>query len=571
MQVTQRLTLAICLLSATLWGRELSAQGPPPGLYPPSGQARASMAPYPGNSMFDFEYDRHYHQDGLWHRIASNRGRRPLFNIDYLSSWTRKPKGYVGDSNALTYKDLILPILGQDPYDLGEGSGGGGGNNQQQSVVDQFRGVPAAGIPGFNYYDPVSLQGVMDSPSGSGIRLQMGYFDPDESGMIIEGFGQSADESFDARDSLGSGRGDQKDTLLLLLSPPDFLLNEIGTAGSQFGQQSGGNNDDTATPQDFILQNNLLNLRGLPLDDGSAFGVSSPYDLEFRLTSKSRTYGASVSFILAPTYRRRKFMIRPTVGVRYMRIQESMHFLGQDSGLSYDNLEDLDEPFNGDVKLHSPPNNFDEDRDGITDNAALVEQGGNQGGGGGGGNNDEYRFILYNDPTMYPMTSTLNNLSRTDLIGPEVGLRYDLGGAKFRLWGQTKVAVAANTERLRMSGNNIGMVTRQNNFLQPTPEDPQPNRFSDRDRHTHVSPIIEQSFFAEAPLFAKIPILRRSRILSEANFRFGYTFLFVGQVARPYGSVNWAGNPSEGLFPSIDTTRSSFWTSNFSYSISWSY
>ena len=578
MQVSRPLTLGICLLALALLGLESMAQGPPPGLprgmAPPPGAAPASMRPYPANSMYDFEYDKHYIRDGMWNRISSNRGRQMFFNIDILSARTRKPTGFIGDSGALSYKELALPILEEDPYDLG----GGGGGNQQQNIVDQFRGVPAAGIPGFNYYDSVQIQNALGSPTGTGLRLQMGYFDPDDSGMVFEGFGQSMSETFDARDTLGSGRGEQKDTLLLLLSPPDFLLNEIGTAGSQFGQTGGGGgggggggNTTTATAQDFILQNNLLNLRGLPLDDGTTFGVTSPYDLEFRLTSKSRTYGMSVNWILAPSFRTKKFMVRPMVGIRYLRLNESFHFYGQDSGLSYDNLEDVDEPFNGDIKLHSPPNNFDEDGDGIVDNAALVEEGGTGGGGGGGGNTDEYRFIIYNDPAMYPMTATLNHVLRSSLIGPEIGLRYDLGGAKFKLWGQTKFALAANSEKLRLNGNNIGMVTRQTDFLVPTPDNPQPNRFNDRDQHTHVSEIIEQSFFAEAPVFAKIPILRRSRLLSEANFRFGYTLLFVGHVARPYGSINWQGNPSAGLFPTIDVARSSFWTENFSFSLNWTY
>ena len=564
MRMSRRLTLAICLLALAVTGNEVTAQGPPP-----QGMAPASMAPYPANSMYEFEYDKHYIRDGMWNRTASNRGRRTVFNIDLLTARTRKPTGFIGHKGALSYKDLVLPILEQDPYDLGD-SGGGGGGSQEQSVIDQFRGVPQAGIPGFNYYDAVQIQNAIESPTGMGLRMQWGYFDPDDSGLIVEGFGQSTDENFDARDTLGRGRGGQKSTLLMLLSPPDFLLNDIGNAGSEFGQ-TGGDSDDETTGQDFILQNNLLNLRGLPLDDGTSFGVTAPYDLEFRLTSKSRTYGMSISWILAPAFRGRKFLVRPTVGVRYLRLQESFGFYGQDSGLSYDNLEDLDEPFNGDIKLHSPPNNFDEDQDGIIDNAALVEEGGSGGGGGGGGNTDEFRFIHYNDPTMYPMTSTLSNVSRSDLIGPEIGLRYDLGGEKFKLWGQTKFALTANNERLNLRGNNIGMVTRQPDFLVSTPGDPQPNRFSDRDRHTHVSEVIEQSFFAEAPIFAKLPYLRRSRLLSDANFRFGYTMLFVGHVARPYGSINWAGNPSEGLFPTIDVNRSSFWTQNFSFSLNWTY
>ena len=567
MRVSHRLTLAACLAVMVFMGRDGVAQGPygPPRGGSGFGAAAsppASMVPYPANSMYDFQYDKHFHKDGLWHRLSTNRGRRFIFNLDLLISETRRPRGFVGQKGAQSYKDLVLPILEEDPYDLGDsGGGGGGGGNQQQSVVDQFRGLPEEGIPGFNLYDPVMLQDTMNHPNGLGVRIQAGYFDPDDSGLVFEAFGHSLEEHYDARDDLGVGRGQQKDLLLQLLSPPDYLSN--------LDQNTPEGADQVA---DEILQNNLLNLRGLPLDDGSNAGVSSPFDLEFQLTAKSRTYGTSVTWVLSPAYQTRNFMIRPMFGVRYLRLSESFRFYGQDSGLSYDNLEDLDDPFNGDIKLHSPPDKLDNDRDGIVDSAARVEEASTQGGGGGGGNqDDEFRFILYNDMTMYPMNSYLNNVARSDLIGPEVGLRYDLGGEKFKLWGQTKFGVLANKERMVMDGDNIGMTTRQTNFNTSTPEDARPNRFSDRDRHSHLSPVIEQSIFVEAPLFAKLPLLKRSRVLKDAYLRFGYTFLWIGEVARPYESVLWRGHPAEGLYPSIDMERSKYWASNWSWSINWSF
>ena len=91
MQVSGRLTLTICLLASALWGLEVMAQGPPPGGIPSRGGPPASMMPYPANSMYDFEYDKHYIRDGMWNRISSNRGRRAIFNIDILSVRTRKP------------------------------------------------------------------------------------------------------------------------------------------------------------------------------------------------------------------------------------------------------------------------------------------------------------------------------------------------------------------------------------------------------------------------------------------------------------------------------------------------
>lgn len=554
MRVSYRLTLVTCLLMWAMIGREGVAQGPPsgPGYQPGYPPTPATLAPYPGNSVYDSQYSKHYIQDGLWHRLAPENGRRKFFNFDVLYARTRKPMGFIGNKNALSYKDLILPILEEDPYDLGDSGGGGG--NQQQSVIDQFRGTPEAGIPGFNYYNAVKLQNVMEDPNGTGLRLQIGYFDPDESGLVVEGFGHSLDTNFNARDTLGRGRGQQKGTVLQLLSPPDFLSNDLGP-------------DDP----DLILQNNLLNLRGIPLDDGTPFGVTSPYDLEYKLSAETDTLGLAATWVMAPTYRRKSLMIRPLFGIRYLRVHERFGFIGQDSGLSYDNLEDLDDPFNGDVKVHSPPDRFDNDRDGIVDPAALVEESGNQGGGGGGGDDDEFRFIIYNDPTVYPITSFLKNYTRSDMVGPEIGVRYDLGGKKFKLWGQTKFGILANSERTRLSGDNIGMVTRQNNFNLPSPENNRPNRFSDRKNNSHVSPILEQSIFMEAPIFSSIPLLKRVKILRNARFRFGYTLVYVGEVARPYESIVWRGHPAEGLYPTIDVDRSSWWTKNLSYSINWSY
>ena len=157
------------------------------------------------------------------------------------------------------------------------------------------------------------------------------------------------------------------------------------------------------------------------------------------------------------------------------------------------------------------------------------------------------------------------------MVGPEIGVRYDLGGKKFKLWGQTKFGILANSERTRLSGDNIGMVTRQNNFNLPSPENNRPNRFSDRKNNSHVSPILEQSIFMEAPIFSSIPLLKRVKILRNARFRFGYTLVYVGEVARPYESIVWRGHPAEGLYPTIDVDRSSWWTKNLSYSINWSY
>ena len=143
MRMSRRLTLAICLLALAVTGNEVTAQGPPP-----QGMAPASMAPYPANSMYDFEYDKHYIRDGMWNRTASNRGRRTVFNIDLLTARTRKPTGFIGHKGALSYKDMVLPILEQDPYDLGDSGGGGGHGDGKSRGSSQRRDGESSGSGG---------------------------------------------------------------------------------------------------------------------------------------------------------------------------------------------------------------------------------------------------------------------------------------------------------------------------------------------------------------------------------------------------------------------------------------
>ena len=107
----------------------------------------------------------------------------------------------------------------------------------------------------------------------------------------------------------------------------------------------------------------------------------------------------------------------------------------------------------------------------------------------------------------------------TDILGGvQMGYRTILV-----LTGTTKVGLLANYAKLRMNGDNIAMHTRESNLLLATTVNATPNAFSDSQYHTHVSPMFEQTFSAEAPLFRYVPVLRRFSVFEKARFRTGCT------------------------------------------------
>jgi hypothetical protein len=224
-----------------------------------------------------------------------------------------------------------------------------------------------------------------------------------------------------------------------------------------------------------------------------------------------------------------------------------------------------------DIKIHSPPDGIDNDRDGIVDNAGVTESGGGQQQGGQGQQQNQQIFFSFHDHFRYPIESYLNNSSEQNLGGADVGLTYDFGGQSLLLSGSTKVGLLANYARINMNGDNIAMHTRDSNLLLSDVNNATPNAFSDRADHTHVSPMFEQQFNAEAALFQYVPVLRRISILEKARFRAGYSILLIGQVTDTAGSVLWQGNPAAGLFPTIKEKRNTYATHNYNFGVSWEF
>lgn len=530
------------------------------GGYPMGGgQSMPSQyQPWPEASPYYPDYGRTTNVDGLWEYQNALRSDLPWkmrFRTEYVRSRTEQPRGLIGNPNAPSYKDQILPVYRNS------------GVMSLTNLADQFEGV-TNGSEGFNLYNPVVGSNI-ERPELDGIRMTLEMARPDDTSFEFYGFfGSDDDTKLDARDQV-PGRGANPSVVDLFLQDP---VNNL-----TLGPLAGFPDVETA------LQANLLNLRGIPLDDGTITrladgtifgGASAIYDLNFRMFLEVQQAGTGMMWKLQPLMKTNNFKLSPVVGARYFQLRETFRFYGQDSGIVYDGQTAATDPIIADLRVHSLPNGFDDNRDMIIDNAGFVEDmtmGGGGGGGGGGGAAGMGRFVFNNDPALFPITSTLNNAVRSNMVGGELGLAYELFGSDygFRIGGRSNVGLLGSFEKLNLSGENIFITTRQSNLNPISPANPRPNTFQSDDEHARVNPMFEQQLYMEGPLFQYVPVLRRSRVFRKANFRLGYTVLMISGVARASDSTLWQGNPAANIYPAIQTNRSTWRSNSWDFGITW--
>ncbi|MBT4864230.1 MAG: hypothetical protein HON53_03800 [Planctomycetaceae bacterium] len=561
----------------------------------------AGMLPSPQISPFEHRFDQTYNSGGMWTRFTSNQNREYFSTFEYLDTKTRHAKGFVGDKNAATYKEIYLPFLAtEETRD---------GLDDTAILADLFQGdadfidgvgeFPAVGDPGQNLFNARSNNYSADV-GGRGFRIVTGFNEAGGDGMVLDFWinGESSSDfnaarALTARGNVGNpasagvaGRGvSEQGTFREVLTSPDGILVDIG---------------QTDTLQ--VLSRNLLNLSSIPVDDGTLRvladgtylgGTSIPYDVSFRLKNRTESLGTSLNFISTRKVRSKYIKANFVFGGRYVYINESFRFDGEDSGLGYETITDTDEPFFSRAKVHSLPNFVDDNSDNIIDEAIFVEDdlGGGQGGGGAAtteGRAVRLDLVAAIAGTEHPgnYQAFLESKMTTHLTGPEVGLNYNLGGDTFRIRGLTKVGLMANFEKIKLSGNNIGDANNigdtidleeladpllagvvDSPLVTPTAANPTPNDFASTYHTTHVSPLLEQKVSAEFPLFRYIPMMKRKAILQNATFTAGWSVIWIGEVARPTQSIVWKANPRAGLFPSIKIDRADWWTMNWSFGL----
>gem|GEM_PF-3463386 len=257
---------------------------------------------------------------------------------------------------------------------------------------------------------------------------------------------------------------------------------------------------------------------GLPLETLVPGGVTVPYDLKYDLFYHSSSWGADADWVSMPLVNRKNLKVRTMIGMKFLQIREQFGFAGMDSGLGY----------------------------------ALGPDG---------------RPIpdTITDIGLDPFESELTSRTTSYLAGPQIGLRYEMGGEGLRVWGSTKFAVAANREEAHLSGNQIGDPFTQP-FPDPTPDDLYPAAFSDNIGSTHISPILDTSIFIEAPVFRHLPVFKRSPIFHDAKFRFGYTYILAGEVIRPTKIIVWQTEN-----PELRSNHSRWSVGLMSFAIDWKF
>ena len=562
-----------------------AAPAPSYGYGPPPGYQTS-----PEMSAFDHSYSQQrVDRNGTWTDDTNNAQRRYRFEADYITGRTRLSNAYIGNPNAMTYIQVLQEQLGTQTQQ-------GGGNQQQsgQTFLTAFsqqtsaNGTPVLGQPPhFELYGAVRLQDVHRKFNTDGTRATWGYDNPDDSGLRL-GFLYNTDNNFrySKRDLLPAGKGTEGALLNHLLQLPEDPADPNTVLPRDLSQLSQYVYPASVTR---ALENNLYNLNGLPLNDGTLTvlpdgthfgGVTAPYDLDFRIDMQTQLYGGSADWVMTPVLNWKFLKVRPVAGLRYYNLNEKFGFYGRDSGLAYGPSQGAGGGGGGnntiipDQKVHSTPDGIDNNSDGIIDNAGVFEGSGQaQGGGGGGGNNQNggATFLQFHDQFRYPITSYLNNNAVSNLAGGMVGLNYDLGGESLLFTGSTQFGLLANYEQVKINGDNIAMHTRESNLLLPSATNATPNAFAGSLTQYRVSPMFQQSINFEAPLFRYVPVLKRIGLLEQAKFRAGYTFMFIGGVIDTANSIEWNGNPAAGLFPTIKERRNNYTSDFYNVGVSWEF
>lgn len=541
--------------------------------------------PWPAISPYGPPVDQHYYHNGHWFRRIMTGDRKYYAGLEALITRTgAPPHALIGAGGVNVYTPESVnqeengqpstnnPLAAQHSQAFFEKVVVELNDTPERDFTNQGTSTGGAGTTADIQIFPTMNAGVLQQTIGSGgVRGTWGFWNPDGSGAQLQAYWQDKGTSSATFGDYPYYYDPNPDDLVLNPSIPlttgisnRFIENFLTHTHPWFG----------------------LPLPGADRDGDGLPGVVVPYDVGVQFDYSTSFYGGNLDWYFSPIYDRDWFKIKPVAGARVLRLQELFAFTGIDSGMGY--------------TLSQDPR--------LTSN--------NTGGGGGGGGTTgqatpSIPFLIidqgavdlqFDNPAprfdqdngyLGLITSHLQSRTSGVLAGPEVGLRLDLGGDKFKVWTQSKFGLFAYYSDRKVSGYNIGdhfnvIVDDPQSFdstFNPSrlPLDPQTNSvprnplraagiegstFSNTQRNTTVSPMFEQGVFVEAPILAYVPGINKMSLFEKANFTAGYTVIVLGNIYRPTSDINWAQFPD---FPTLNGNTDTFYTTNWSLGVNWNF
>ena len=479
--------------------------------YPPGANAWPNVSPYMGPAV-----DQTAYEDGNWFNRQFTGNRKYYFSTDVLIGTTQRG----ADTRIGAYGVNEIPATPGvqiiDHNQLFFETTIAVDNMPNRSVTATAGGGGATGGGDIPIFVERNYHNLTDPTQAAGVRTTWGWFNPDQTGFQASGFWLNNTGS-----TYFSGTG-------LAYDPVDAAF------------YSGYN------------ERRLRAFSGLPLQgadtDGELRpGFVQPFDIFYRLRFETQIAGSNVDWYWSSIYDRSSLMIRPVGGARFVQLRERFTFDGSDSGLGY-NIQGARATAAGGAaatlsQVYAPlpyPASFDPE------------------------------FLIPN-----VMDSHLTSEARSLLAGPEAGLRFDIGGDRFKIWTQSKFGLLANNTHRTLRGFNIGdayyVANGRTTTVMPR-NSPDLTAFSRENSSTWLSPMFEQSIFFKSHLLQFVPVLNKARILNQAEFQAGYTILVLGQVARPVRQIDWQAYSDDAhRGPLLKTDRTTYTNGMFSLGVEWAY
>lgn len=506
--------------------------------YPPGAQPWPSISPFEGPPVQSTLYE-----NGFWYNNILQGDRQYYGSIEAIWGKTSKPTtvliGAPGvnplttDSIAgrvtLTNATTSALISGSTQFNQTPG-----GNGPVRSITSTTGGTgggtsSTTALASANIFPSYDTGALSDTLNGQGIRGTWGWFNPDDTGLVVSGFMQSKGTS-------AFGLNDPA----LVIDPNNRNFNDILHLHAWFGLPLAGADTD-----------------GTSLDANSKDGAVIPFDMGVNIQFLSRIAGGSADWYFNSVYDQGAFKVRPLGGVKYVRLQEAFVFDGFDSGEGY------------------TVSNSSSSTTGGTSTAATTSG---------------FLTPLTFQPAFDVPNVTHSHLSSTvlsDMLGPEIGFRVDMGRKNFTMNLQTRAGALADTAQRQISGFGIGNMFNiiGANTVTALPNNPAQTSFNNNTTSTSLVPMFEQQINFKTPFFAMIPYLNRMEIFERAQLTGGYTFLFLGDVYRPNNTIIWNQTVLQPTFnssgvqtgthvtqaPSLDNVKSNFMNSFFNIGIEWTY